>query len=576
MVTDGDRIIWQRPIPLGGNHFTRALTKDMKLTFAKAEHLKRNAIKSPDLKKILASIKPVLNDFVGEVQRSLGYFTNTHRDVQIEYMVGLGNAFRLPGLQRYLAEKLSLEVRKLEKMDRLPGDSVVAPPVFSENILSFAVAYGLAVQGLKKSKLQTNLLPHEIRTERLIKGKKPFAAAAAAALLLGVGVVALAFGMEWNAFGGGPVVDAKKKGDDVLKSIASAEKAFTDAQAEAKKEEDAISSIVSGQKEQMNWLKLMRFIDDVVPRPDDFLALPEGATATEKQARLDRLLAISDLWKLDKRKYGEPKTADEKKAYARHLEWYKFGGEVALGWTDWHPGKGNRKLGGAKTAATDELGPGIDYLFQFNIEAVSCRYSANLKSYWPKVLEKVKDKENNIRPKEDADKPPTEGDKGWVVELRGYTFHREQTPFVLDALLERIAEAGSKLPTGWPLAAGASKAGADQPPPRREQPPKRAVTTSRSAGPSATLSSTRVRRCRPTTPATSRSLARPSSTTSSAAARAPSQARATRRGSEGQTSRCRPPRRACRPPGDREEGHRSRGPRAAARRAPGSPWAVTR
>src|SRR5262249_54772250 len=73
VITDGQRIIWQRPIPLGGNHFTRALTKDMKLTFAKAEHLKRNATKSPDLKQILSSLKPVLNDFVGEVQRSLGY-----------------------------------------------------------------------------------------------------------------------------------------------------------------------------------------------------------------------------------------------------------------------------------------------------------------------------------------------------------------------------------------------------------------------------------------------------------------------------------------------------------------------
>src|SRR5437764_4219603 len=138
VITDGGRIIWQRPIPLGGNHFTRALTKDLTLTFAKAEHLKRNALKSPELKKILAAIKPVLNDFVGEVQRSLGYFTNTHRDVQIEYMIGLGNAFRLPGLQRYLAEKLQLDVRKLEKMERLQGDAVVAAPVFTENILSFA------------------------------------------------------------------------------------------------------------------------------------------------------------------------------------------------------------------------------------------------------------------------------------------------------------------------------------------------------------------------------------------------------------------------------------------------------
>src|SRR5262245_29400535 len=149
VITDGDKIIWQRPIPLGGNHFTRALTKDLKLTFAKAEHLKRNAVKSPDLKKILAALKPVLNDFVGEVQRSLGYFTNTHRDAQVEYMVGLGNAFRLPGLQKFLQEKLQLDVRKLGKLERLGGDSVVTAPAYTENILTFAVAYGLALQGLK-------------------------------------------------------------------------------------------------------------------------------------------------------------------------------------------------------------------------------------------------------------------------------------------------------------------------------------------------------------------------------------------------------------------------------------------
>ena len=108
VITDGGRIIWQRPIPIGGNHFTRALTKEMKLTFAKAEHLKRNAAKSPDLRKILSALKQVLNDFVGEVQRSLGYFTNTHRNAQIQSMVGLGNAFRLPGLQKFLQEKLQL------------------------------------------------------------------------------------------------------------------------------------------------------------------------------------------------------------------------------------------------------------------------------------------------------------------------------------------------------------------------------------------------------------------------------------------------------------------------------------
>src|SRR4051794_5836090 len=131
VITDGERIIWQRPIPIGGNHFTRALTKDLKLTFAKAEHLKRNATKSPDLKKILSALKPVLNDFVSEVQRSLGYFTNTHRDAQIGYMMGLGNGFRLPGLQRFLEEKLQLSVRKLQKMERLSGENVLTAQAWS-------------------------------------------------------------------------------------------------------------------------------------------------------------------------------------------------------------------------------------------------------------------------------------------------------------------------------------------------------------------------------------------------------------------------------------------------------------
>jgi type IV pilus assembly protein PilM len=121
VVTDGGRIIWQRPIPLGGNHFTRALAKELKLTFASAEQLKRNArqLQGQELTKVLAALKPVCVDFAGEVQRSLGYFANTHRKVRIEYLLALGNAFRLPGLQRFLADKLQLEVRKLERLARL-------------------------------------------------------------------------------------------------------------------------------------------------------------------------------------------------------------------------------------------------------------------------------------------------------------------------------------------------------------------------------------------------------------------------------------------------------------------------
>ena len=269
IITDGGKIIWQRPINLGGSHFTRALTKEMKLTFAKAEHLKRNAAKSPDLAQILRALRPVLTDFVGEVQRSLGFFTNTHRDAHVAYMVGLGNAFRLPGLQKYLSEKLSLEVRKPARLERIGGDAVLGDPNFSENLLTFPVALGLALQGLGLARLHTNLLPAEIRTERLIRAKKPWAAAAAAALVVGSGVVALGEGVQLAAMS-----DPRIK-----KSIGTSGQAVSAATAQnadrAKKEADVaaaqaeVKTIIAGNDERLNWVRLNEVLVAALPRHGD-------------------------------------------------------------------------------------------------------------------------------------------------------------------------------------------------------------------------------------------------------------------------------------------------------------------
>ncbi|HSQ56821.1 MAG TPA: type IV pilus assembly protein PilM, partial [Gemmata sp.] len=267
IITDGGKIIWQRPIPLGGNNFTRALTKELKLTFAKAEHLKKNAAKSPEMASILKAIKPVLTDFVGEVQRSLGYFTNTHRDAHIAYMVGLGSAFKLPGLQKYLSDKLSLEVRKPTKFARLGGESVLADPLFQENVLTFPVAYGLALQGLGQARLSTNLLPAEIRTDRLIRAKKPYAAAAAAMLLIGTAGLAWGFGADLAA-----VKD--KRIDEGQTAAKSAVSAMTSVADKVKKSQDNFNteveqgkSILAGREERLNWARFNEVITAAMPRP---------------------------------------------------------------------------------------------------------------------------------------------------------------------------------------------------------------------------------------------------------------------------------------------------------------------
>jgi type IV pilus assembly protein PilM len=188
VITDGDSI-WLRNLPIGGNHFTRALTRDLKLTFAKAEHLKRNATKAPDPKKLYQAMRPVFNEFVGELQRSIGFFRSTHKSSVIKKVVGLGNGFLLPGLQKFIQQNLEFKVEKIPTFNAMVGDDVVNDQAFKDNVMSFAVAYGLALQGLEQTPIQTNLLPEEIRTARIIRDKKPWSLVAAAMLLLGFSTV---------------------------------------------------------------------------------------------------------------------------------------------------------------------------------------------------------------------------------------------------------------------------------------------------------------------------------------------------------------------------------------------------
>lgn len=428
IITDGEKVIWQRPIPIGGNHFTRALTKDLKLTFAKAEHLKRNAAKSPDLAKILKALKPVLTDFVNEVQRSLGYFTNTHRDAHIAYMVGLGSAFCLPGLQKFLSEKLSLEVRKPTTFDRLQGESVVAAPVFTENLLTFPVAYGLALQGLKLSRLTTNLLPAEIQFDRMIRAKKPWSVAAAAALLLGLGILTGGYAIKSHALGQ-PLIEteeqkAKAEQDRIGKAILAGDKAVKLAdhkEAEAKTKQDEVNkttadvkSIIAGKDERMNWIEVYKFIGQCVPQPNGANLLDSNQERYWKNQK-----SIEALQQFLNRKHGIGNSVD--------------------------------------TPMDDES---LKNLVAVDIEGVHCMYASDLKAFFEKARAATKGfgreldgidvfmrpASGNVAAKKYSEELP-EGE-GWVFELRGHTYYSPRndptftTDFVVNTLVYNLNKFG--------------------------------------------------------------------------------------------------------------------------------------
>ncbi len=181
--------LWTRTIPIGGNHFTEALVKAFKLSFAKAEKLKRDAQTSKYRRQIFQAMHPMFADLVQELQRSMGFYSSTHRDAQIEKIVGAGNTFKLPDFQKYLHQNLGMEVTRIDSFKKVAPSEVATDENLTGQICSFTVAYGLALQGLEQAKITTNLLPTEIAKQIVWHKKRPAFAAAAACLVLAGGLI---------------------------------------------------------------------------------------------------------------------------------------------------------------------------------------------------------------------------------------------------------------------------------------------------------------------------------------------------------------------------------------------------
>ena len=266
LVSNGAKI-WIRTVNIGGNHFTRALTKEMKLTFAKAEHLKCNATKSPDPRAVFQALRPVFNDYVAEIQRSIGYFSSVNRDAKIARVLGCGNGFKLAGLQKFLQQNLQYEVERVENFQSLTGDAVLNAPLFQENVLSFAVPYGLAVQALGLTRVRTSLLPPEISMTRTIRRKKPYAAAAAALLLLGFTLSAAGYQTVNNSvsterWGG---AESAVKGAQTEASTVTAN--YNTVKTEFAELVKSSNTFVNGLTTKETWIELHRAINAALPRP---------------------------------------------------------------------------------------------------------------------------------------------------------------------------------------------------------------------------------------------------------------------------------------------------------------------
>jgi type IV pilus assembly protein PilM len=265
VVTNGLRI-WQRSMPIGGSTFSRALVKDLKLTFGKAEHLKRNAVRAEDPKAVFKAMRPVFGEFASELQRSLNYFTGADRGATIGKVLLLGNTTKLRGLSEYVAKQLQLDVQRLEKFNHLTGQAVLAAPAFRENRLAFGTAYGLALQAAGMAALRTNLLPPAIAVDRLVEAKKPAMLAGAIGLVVAALFCFAGSYVAWESYLPVHFTPVFAKAAEVSRTSQEAIGAFDSAREELRRTIGQQRPLIELQGRRAQTLDMYRAVMAVLPR----------------------------------------------------------------------------------------------------------------------------------------------------------------------------------------------------------------------------------------------------------------------------------------------------------------------
>ncbi|HNS19213.1 MAG TPA: type IV pilus assembly protein PilM [Sedimentisphaerales bacterium] len=214
--------VWQRCIMMGGNAFTNAIASTFKLSFEKAEKLKRTAPVSKYARQIFQAMRPVFTDLASEVQRSLGFYTSSNPDVKLTRVIAMGGGTRLRGLVKYLQQTLQIPVEKPESFKRLAISPGVSAAKFHENVGDFAVVYGLGLQGLGMARIESNLLPSTVARSMAWAGKMKYFIGAAL-MMLAVSLLCLGrVGLDRVSYAKSDDTRARAK-----RVVAEAEKAVT-------------------------------------------------------------------------------------------------------------------------------------------------------------------------------------------------------------------------------------------------------------------------------------------------------------------------------------------------------------
>jgi hypothetical protein len=221
LVVIEDGRCWIRTFPIGGHHFTEAIAAAFGVPYGKADRLKAEAATHKYAKQLMHAMRPVFDDLLQEVQRSMGHYQSLHPDKPVTQVVGLGSTFRIPGLRKFLSDQLQVEIRRLEEFEKVKVEGSAAGD-FAANAMNLSTAIGLSLQGLGLTEISINLSPVGSLREQVWGKKAKWFIAAAVIMCAASAALFIPVGGNVNKELSSVVTQVKRDGDRYKKEFEEA------------------------------------------------------------------------------------------------------------------------------------------------------------------------------------------------------------------------------------------------------------------------------------------------------------------------------------------------------------------
>jgi len=145
-----------RDVSTGGNQYTAEIQRALSIGFDEAERIKigePSARESQDVvpQEVEQAMRSVTNNLVGEIARSLDFFSATAADTRIRRMVLAGGSARVPGIDAVFRERTGLDVRVLNPLQKMLPSNRFDPEYLAQVGPALGVGIGLALRRVDES-----------------------------------------------------------------------------------------------------------------------------------------------------------------------------------------------------------------------------------------------------------------------------------------------------------------------------------------------------------------------------------------------------------------------------------------